>query len=46
MIMYFHNDETDSVDYELILLYYSLMEIFPDITVKTNHQDHVTSILI
>jgi hypothetical protein len=46
MIMYFHNDETNSIDYELILLYYSLMEIFPNISVETDNQDFVKSILI
>jgi len=46
MIMYFHNYETNSIDYELLALYYTLKEIFPKIEVKTDKKDCVISILI
>ena len=46
MIMYFHNHETDSIDYELLALYYELKKIFPDISVEKDKQDYVTAILI
>jgi hypothetical protein len=46
MIMYFHNHETNSIDYELLLLYYALKEIFPNISVEKDEKDYVTAILI
>jgi|21_taG_2_1085346.scaffolds.fasta_scaffold14302_4 hypothetical protein len=46
MIMYFHNHETNSIDYELLALYFTLKGIFPNIKVEKDEKDYVTSILI
>ena len=46
MIMYFHNYETNSIDYELLALYYTLKEIFPNIRVKKDENDYVIALLI